>query len=261
MAGGNDLWAAITLAEKEGRLNKPHFQPAKPHRIYIAPDFHVPYHHKDAVIHCLDLALGADVIIQIGDALDCYGISSFDRNPNRAICLQREIDAYRDCWLRPVRKNNPNARIIQLLGNHEDRLKKTLWKQAPALANMRGLAWEKSMGLKRLNIELHPGTGLLVAGHRVKHGERVNKHAGYSARMEMEDHRSDGISGHTHRYGVARRTDKEGHTTTWYEIGHACDQSQVAAEYCKNPDWNLSAGITLTTYPDASIEYVEHRLN
>lgn len=257
----NTLWQAITTAEKNGYLPTPHQKPVPPQTIYIAPDLHVPYHNTDAIIECHDRARGADIIIQIGDALDCYGISSFDRNPNRATCLQAEIDTYRDCWLIPIRRNNPNARIIQLLGNHEDRLKKVLWKHAPALANMRGLEWSKAMELHRYRIELFPGTGLKIAGHRIKHGERVNKNAGHSARMEMEDHRSDGISGHTHRYGVARRTDKEGHTTTWYEIGHACDQSQVAAEYCKNPDWNLSAGITLQIHPTGHVDYIEHRLN
>ena len=257
----NDLWQAITLAEKEGRLHRSTFPQPEPTRIYIAPDFHVPFHNNDAVIACLDTARGADVIIQIGDANDCYGISSFDRNPARAICLQAEADEYQKVWLKPVRQMNPNARIIQLLGNHEDRLKKTIWKNAPALAGLRSLAWSKIWELEKYDIELHPGTGLLIAGHRVKHGERVNKHAGGSARMEMEDHRTNTISGHTHRYGVARRTDKEGYQTTGYEIGHACDETQVAAEYCKNPDWNLSAGITIILHPDGRIEYIEHRLN
>lgn len=257
----DDLWAAITLAEKEGRLNQLLFQQSEPLRIYWAPDLHVPFHNQDAVTYCLDVARGADIIGQIGDGNDAYGISSFNRDPQRASCLQAEADAYQAVWLKPVRKMNPTARIIQLLGNHENRLTKYLWKKAPELAGMRSLTWNRIWNLPKYNIELHPHTGLYLAGHRVKHGERVNAHAGGSARLEMEDHRCDGVSGHTHRYGVARRTDKEGIKTEWYEIGHACDETQVAAEYCPTPNWNLSGGLEIIYHPTGKVEYKEHRLS
>lgn len=252
-------WAAITLAEREGKLDRFHFPPQKHRKIHLVPDLHYVYARDDVVTHILDLCKGSDVIIQIGDAVDAYPISSFDRNPLRRETIYDEALAYRKGFLEPARRMNPEARIIQIEGNHEQRLTKYLWKKAPELAGNPDLTWRRMMGLDELGVEWHGRGGLLIAGLRVKHGDVAVQGAGLSARREMENHRWSGISGHTHRYGVARRTDKEGNRTEWWEIGHACDEQQV--EYGDCFDWNLSAGLTVIQYEDGSIEYQEHKLS
>lgn len=256
-------WSEITAAEKAGTLNRYMLPPLEPFRAYFIPDLHWEGVNHDVVATCMDIARGADLICQVGDIQDCYTISSFDRNPNRQSCLQKEADGVRKGFWTPMCRDNPQARKVQLLGNHEDRLTKFLWKKAPALAGMRALTWREiwEFDKHKLDVEIHEGTGLLIAGHRVKHGVHAVKGAGNSARREMEDHRTDGISAHTHRYGVARRKDKEGRLTTWYEIGHGCREDIISAEYVKNPDWNLSAGLEMIVYPEGRIEYIEHRLN
>jgi hypothetical protein len=254
-----DLWQAITLAEREGTLDRWHFPPPITRRVFIAPDLHYPYHRRDVVEHIVDLARGADTIIQIGDAVDGYPISNFDRNPLRRDTIYDEAKAYHLGFWRPIRATNPTARLIQIEGNHEQRLQRYIWKRAPELAGNPDLTWRRLMRLDDYNVEWHPRSGLLVAGLRIKHGDVALKGAGLSARREMEDHRWSGVSAHTHRYGVARRTDKEGVTTEWREIGHACDIAQV--EYGDAFDWNLSAGLSITIYDDGRIEYEEHRLS
>lgn len=251
-------WEAITLAEKEGKLDRFSFPPPQHRRIHIIPDLHYMYARADVISHIIDLCKGADIIIQIGDAVDAYPISSFDRNPLRKETIYDEAQAYRKDVLEPLRKMNPDSRIIQLEGNHEQRLTKYLWKKAPELAGNPDLTWRRMMKLDELNIEWHGRSGILLAGLRIKHGDVAIQGAGLSARREMENHRASGISGHTHRFGTARRTDKEGHSTQWYEIGHACDETRV--DYGSSFDWNLSAGLTITQYEDGTLDYREHRL-
>ena len=64
-----------------------------------------------------------------GDIVDCYQLSVFSSNPSRQFSLQDEFDATQ-AWLRRRVKKNPNARRIYMEGNHEDRLRRWLWKLA-----------------------------------------------------------------------------------------------------------------------------------
>ncbi len=252
-----DSWAAITLAEKEGKLNKYTMPVEDPYRIHFAPDLHYPFQDDEIVDHIIDLARGCEIIGQIGDGLEAYGVSSHAKNPLVKHTLNDEASLYVRKFWRPIRRDNPGARLIQITGNHEQRIQRYMWKQAPALADVPGMALSKLIKAKELGIEVHPRSGLLLAGVRFKHGD-VARAIG-SARSEMTAHRGDGVSGHTHRCEYETLKDKEGRRTKWYSIGHACDQDRM--EYLEGePNWERSAGITLTVYPDGRIEYKEHRL-
>jgi UDP-2,3-diacylglucosamine pyrophosphatase LpxH len=251
-------WSQIVSAEAAGSLPGSVKYMDQAHRVHVVPDLHYPFQDDDAVHAIMDAARGAQTIVLIGDGVDCYSISSFDRDPARKVTLQSEADAYRVGFLEPLRQANPHARIIQILGNHENRLIKFLRKKAPELHDMRSLSWRSILHADAIGMEIVPSSGLLLFGHRLKHGDKVRSGAGLTARAEMEDHRCDGVSAHTHRYGRASRKDKEGRVTNWWEIGHACDVSQV--EYVDNPDWNLSAGLGIEVFADGRIEYTEHRL-
>jgi len=100
---------------------------------------------------------------------------------------------------------------------------------------MRNLELSRLLHLDALDINFYGVEGFRRHGLRFKHGDLVRAKSGYTARAEMEKHRCSGISGHTHRLGSAKHTDKEGVTTEWWEAGHLCDVDK--AEYTKNPDW------------------------
>lgn len=254
----HDAWQAITLAEREGKLNREVFaHRVDPITVHIAPDIHWPYHRADVLSHIIDLCHGVDIVIQIGDGNDCYGLSDFDKDPGRESNTQKEADEYREGFWRPIRHRSATVRCIQIMGNHEERFDRYVRRKAPGLASVHGLTWAKVLNVNKYNVELHPRSGLLIAGQRIKHGD-VARSTGNNARNEMDAHRADGISAHTHRWEYSKRTDKEGRTTEWRSIGHACDVDK--AEYVKNPDWHLSAGLGLTIYPDGHIDFVEHRL-
>ena len=78
----------------------------------------------------------------------------------------------------------------------------------------------RELGIRRFN-----GYGLRLRKHfLVRHGTVVRKHAGASARAEMESAGVSGVSGHTHRLGIFRRT-TYGPPLTWAEGGCLCGVS------------------------------------
>src|SRR5512144_2283922 len=78
-----------------------------------------------------------DEIIVGSDGQDFYAVSKYDKNPLRVeqTKLQYEIDRWQDNqkdWISAA----PRAKRRFLLGNHEDRFQKYLWRH-PELADLR----------------------------------------------------------------------------------------------------------------------------
>lgn len=250
-------WQAITLAEQEESEKRMSVFPTRePIRIGVIPDVHYPHQSDELLDECLEDIRGSHIIIQIGDLADAYSLSSFNKNPARKETMQQEFDMCAAFWKR-VRQENPSARIVGMLGNHEERLKRYLWGKAPELASLRALEIEKLMGLDRYGVEYYGKHGVMIHGIRFKHGDKVRAKAGYTAAAEMEDHRCTGVSGHTHRFGEANRVDREGHKTEWWEIGHLCDADQ--AEYIESPNWQAGY-MKIVVEPDGVIEWIPVKL-
>lgn len=193
-------------------------------RIAFLPDIHIPHHDPKAVETAMSVlrAFKPDTIFQIGDLLDCYAISRFEKDPKRVSSLQDEFDQGRDL-LKRLREEHPKARIVIKEGNHEERLQRYLWSRAPELSGLRCLGIAEQLGLADLNIEYFTGKQRLKIGDNftVTHGSLVRQRAGYTAHGEMFHRGGSGISGHTHRLSqVFRSTD--GGVHRWIEAGCLC---------------------------------------
>lgn len=254
-------WEAITLAERENRLNRVFADELRPRREFYIPDLHYPYQKNSVISEILSLSEGADYIQLIGDNIDADSIMKHVRAPYRKTTLYQQCKQFELEFLAPLRARNPDAEIVVGLGNHEeDRLNNFIWTKCPELYDVPGLAWEQLYNVAEYNMTIASRAGRKVTGKRAKHGDVAKQGAGNSARQEMMNHRCDGISGHTHRAALVQFTDKEGHTTRWAEIGHAMD-TDLGADYVKGePDWCLSAGLEVIVYPDGHQEWIEHRL-
>lgn len=102
-------------------------------KIMFIPDTHVPYHDKKA----WDLVLKAgksfkpDTIVHMGDLMDFYAVSSYSKNPNRALLLKDELIEVRKA--RADLDKLKASKKIMLGSNHGDRLERYLRDKAPAL--------------------------------------------------------------------------------------------------------------------------------
>jgi hypothetical protein len=209
-------------------------------------DSQFPFQDDDAlsIVHQITQDLKPDTIVYMGDGVDCYSISDYDRNPYRRFNIQDEINQFRR-HLAMVRITNPDASIHYLEGNHEDRFRRLLWRlkgTASELLNLdiikRDLTWPALLGLGELGISFYKYDGSqahnsILPKFTLIHGNLVRKFGGYSARGEMEKYGTSGASGHCHRLGLTAHAKKDG-SYLWAETGCTC---QLNAEYTQNPDW------------------------
>ena len=199
-----------------------------------------------------------DLRIAGSDGMDFYSISNFDKNPARVKKgLQWEIDA----WSAGQREwRDVCANAFFLIGNHEDRLRRYLWRnpelfdlevlRLPSLLRMAelGIHWETDKG-ERANQELVVHNRLVI-----KHGSLTRKHSAYTARGELE---AEGfsislLSAHTHRGGSTYQRTRRG-------VVHAHESfclCSLEPEYLQHPNWQQGIVLATVTPTALSIEPV-----
>ena len=149
---------------------------------------------------------------------------------------------------------------MYLPGNHEDRLRRYLWRH-PEIASLDVMRLDSLLGFGSLGLEWRD-TGLpyeqyefVVEGTLVvRHGRFVRKFSAYTAKAEMEQEKFSvsGISGHSHRGASFYARTRRG-VVEWHEGFCLC---QLEPEYAHHPDWQH--GIVLAEVIDGmpSIEMV-----
>jgi hypothetical protein len=170
------------------------------------------------------------------DGVDFYSLSAFDKNPERILSLQSEIDI----WCETQRKwldAAPRAKNYFIIGNHEDRLRRWLWKH-PELSSLSCLSLDNLFQFKQLKIQLGENEGQEVNFFDqlvITHGTTVRKWSGYTARGEAEKRRYSVsvMTGHTHRGGMFCTTVRD---RLCYALECFCLCSQTP-EYTYSPDW------------------------
>jgi hypothetical protein len=232
-------------------------------RLAFPTDEHCPYQDDSARSVALQIVRDFNPNLRIAgsDGLDFYTVSHFDKDPARlkAGGLQDEINVWQACQ-REWKDASPNAAVFFLVGNHEDRLRRYLWKH-PELAGLEvltlpvllgfaslGIVWETAKG-ERANLELAL-YGKLV----VKHGHYVRKHSAYSARAEAEAEAFavSTISGHTHRGGTHYITHRGG-VIQAQESFCLC---RLEPEYVEHPNWQQGIVLAMVGPDFVSIEAI-----
>ena len=198
-------------------------------------DTHHPFHDKQTIRLVLKFLKEwePDKVFLMGDIVDCYAISRFDKNPLRSNSLENEFNQAHK-FLKDIRDCVPNAEITFLEGNHEARFVKYLWRKAPELSRFKALTIPKLLELSALNIEHREyGEGVDCGSLYLTHGDLISKHSGWTAKAHYEKHGGSGACGHSHRGGTYYKT-KRGDTSVWAETFCLCD---LDPEYVQNPDW------------------------
>ena len=221
-------------------------------KVAFCTDEHFPFQDDRAREVALQLVrdFQPDLMITQSDGLDFYAVSSFDKNPARvATDLQKEIDAWKAGqreWISAA----PRAKRRALLGNHEDRLRRYLWKH-PELYSLEVLKFDNLLGYNELNIEWSGqdyGHDEVVLHDRlvIKHGKLVRQRSGMSAyaELEKENFALSVLTGHTHRGGVSYITTRFGIRSA-YECFCLC---RLDPEYVAHPNWQQ--GIVLAEVTD-----------
>lgn len=210
-------------------------------------DSHFPNQDDDAlsIIDQVCQLMQPTLYSHMGDLLDCYKLSRFNKNPDRLESLQDEIDMGRRHLARK-RVIMPTTKMVYLEGNHEDRLRRVMWNlpgEAQALTALtnfkKAMTWPALLGLDELGVTFVPYMGSAQASQNflpkwiLKHGSIVRKNSAYTARGEWEKYGRSGSSGHTHRLGMYFHNDHNG-SHCWVETGCGCS---LTPEYVSDPNW------------------------
>jgi predicted phosphodiesterase len=225
-------------------------------KVAVLSDIHYPYEDEKAVA-LTDMFLQdyqPDIVVYNGDVADCYAVSSYQKAPDK-LSIQGELD-YTRLKMEERKHALPNVKSwFYLEGNHENRFKRLLAKDAPALQSIRSLKIEQTLGLDELGITWVPDDEELWVGKLMfTHGHVSRKHAGSSARAHFEQYGCSVLVGHCHRLAIGYKRNKQG-IHTIIENGTLCD---FDVEYTKFPDWQQ--GFTTVDFDGDEFSATSHAI-
>jgi hypothetical protein len=193
-------------------------------RLLVIPDIQFPFVDEPLLAAFLRFVQDwkPHFIIDVGDLLDAYEISSFDKRPSRLFNLEDETTMASD-FINDVRRRSAVGNLyFHIDGNHEQRMQQTIWRMAQQFSFMVKDIPE-AMGLEKITDGFVPyGKHVEFHGFVMTHGTIVRAHSAYTAKAMMDKYRSSGASGHTHRIGDHSITDHRDVSHTWYEVGCLC---------------------------------------
>lgn len=201
--------------------------PGKPFKAVVIGDRQVPFHDPKAEAVAIGIVkdVKPDVVLDMGDATDCWQISDYDRDPNRMGTLQDDLDQSR-AILHRLAQAAPKARRVLLEGNHEDRLRRMIWRlpgTAAELARLRvfqqTMTWPFLLGLGEIGWEWVPTDEqsratilpklITIHGHQLRGSISVE---GAAARKAIQKYGRSVVVGHHHRACIVTRRDHNGQT-------------------------------------------------
>lgn len=216
---------------------------APPRRVVVDSDNH--YGHHDESYERVKLAVAKDfrpeAWLNLGDHYDCEAISRFDKDPRRALLgLQSEIDASARYWRTVAGMVDT---VAFLLGNHEDRLRKTL-ATVPGISDVRALDWHSLAGLPS-RVRVYPAGALVQVGAVWgEHGDAVRSLGGNPAAWALRARSVPTVLfGHHHRpsYAFVRELGHDGAVVTREAYGLGYGARDGALDYAGPvPPWPQS---------------------
>jgi predicted phosphodiesterase len=202
--------------------------------ILVLSDIHIPFHDLDALTTALEYgaARNPDVILLNGDILDCYDISRFMKEQDRPSIVD-EIGMGIE-FLTLLREQFPKARIIYKLGNHEERMRNYILKNAPEFGNLEALEFHSLLRFEKLGIErvdrqiIKAGKLNILHGHEM--GEAifspVNPARGFFLKAKANT-----LVGHYHQSSHHSEGDLNGNKVGVWSTGCLCSLSPEYRPY------------------------------
>ena len=219
--------------QTEMPTSKKHFEDWKTFQIdgrykaLVMSDIHVPYHNgriiKAAVKYAKDRK--CNLVLLNGDLMDFYAVSRWEVDP-RQRDFGNEIRAGRQ-FLKWLRGQFPNARIIFKEGNHDERWEKYILSKTPDLLRLKEFSLSALLKLEELNIELvgdcQPiGLGKLMVIHGHEYKFSISNPVSPARGMLLKALQST-LCGHFHQTSQHTQQRLDGHIICTMSTGCMCD--------------------------------------
>lgn len=176
-----------------------------------------------------------DRVIINGDFIDCYSISTFDKDPERDFNLQDEYEQANK--LLDELQHIFKGEIIFVFGNHEARQLKNIWKNTPEYACIPELTIEGKLHLEERGIKFVKPKGkdayYQLGKIKVGHFNKASQHSAYTEKWLVDKYGCCIVQGHSHRLGKHYKTiDND----TIVGVGSGC-LCNLDPEYVSDPNW------------------------
>lgn len=197
-------------------------------RYLVLSDIHIPYHDMDSISTALEWGLNNDIdcIILNGDIMDCYPVSSFIKEVGMP-SLREEIEMTQ-AFFSYLRELFPIIPIYYKLGNHEERVRNYLLRNAKEFSDVESLKFEnllrlESFGIKLVNREIIK-LGKLNVLHGHEMGESVFSPVNPARGMFLKA-KSSTLFGHNHQVSHHSENNINGESTGVWSMGCLCTLS------------------------------------
>jgi predicted phosphodiesterase len=201
-------------------------------RAIVLGDAHCPDHDPAAVEWALRTVarLRPYKVILLGDLVDFNAISRFLKHPSKRVLFKEEIAKARD-FIAMFAKRLKHCQVVYLEGNHERRLQKYLWRNAPEFADLMEFTFAELLRVPKnweivADGEYYHEQDVLVF-HGVKYGQSTCSY-------NLGRYGVSTVQGHSHRLAIKHRTLGNKKVITAAESGCLCKMVQ---DYVAMPDW------------------------
>lgn len=195
-------------------------------RYLVIPDIHIPFHDPRylRIISKVISTIKPDGVIQLGDALDFFQISRFEKDPERINTIFDDIAIYKEIlnsWEKLLPKG---GELHQLQGNHCERLTRYVWSQAREISRaVKPLPELLNLKSQKIKYRWHPlknWTSCQIGDCVLHHGHYYNQHV---AQANLTRYPTKLITGHTHRFQYVSNGEKFSAT-----LGHGSNEALTA---------------------------------
>jgi predicted phosphodiesterase len=211
-------------------------------RILVVGDLHFPFVHKPALEALLNFNKEhqPSIVIQVGDAYDMYAFSKYPRSQNIYSPKEEEAlarEGLANFWKR-IHLDNPNAKKVMLLGNHDIRPIKRALESNGSFEHIVEKHLKEITTFDGVETIYDSREEYETCGILFHHGflSGLGKHRDYT--------HSNIVVGHTHKGGVSYKRIK-GQTLWELNAGFLGDPEAKALSYTalkKSTDYTLGWG-------------------
>jgi predicted phosphodiesterase len=197
-------------------------------RYLVLSDIHIPYHDMDSLTTALEWGLNNDIdcIILNGDIMDCYPVSSFIKEVGMP-SLREEIEMTQ-AFFSYLRELFPIIPIYYKLGNHEERVRNYLLRNAKEFSDVDNLKFENLLSLDAFKIKLVNREIIKLGKLNVLHGHEMGESV-FSpvnpARGMFLKAKSSTLFGHNHQVSHHSENNINGESTGVWSMGCLCTLS------------------------------------
>ncbi len=177
-------------------------------RTLVLGDIHFPWPSQRALRRVYEAIrkLRPDVIVQIGDLYDFYSFSKFPTDPGVVKPDQEIARAYRQAkamWTK-IRDIAPQAKLYQVLGNHDERPNKRVSESLPEMRCLTKPSIEALFTFEGVTTVHDSAEELFIGDVVFQHGHRssLGDHAKHN--------QASTVVGHSHRGGVVFLRNRKG---------------------------------------------------